>query len=187
MQPSPGRPWEGTEAPLGFLLTSPFLPPAALDRLQETKQQRQEGLGPRGLSPSWHVALVPAARGVRTGAQLWTELLPVRGSLLRLSSASGSLEQHQALGLCRPQFQGAYLGPGRPGSWSLLFCLLVRCQLPSATCVQLAHQTVYSGRSTAPSSEDSLGQNWRQSLDLSAREKPQTTLCRHGYPLTPRT
>lgn len=117
-----------------------LLPQAALERLLETKHQRHEtasvgrGLcvqlrrerdavdpGPVpyllflacGFGTSCEVVEVEGGEGrspaVDRGASLYW------GLLSRLSRASGSLGQHEALVLCCPQLQGACVGPGQPG------------------------------------------------------------------------
>lgn len=166
-------PLEGTEAPAGLPAYFTLPAPGCL-RLQETKQQRQEGLAP-GACPLPGMWLWYQLLGVRTGAQLSTGLLPVRGLTAQTQQRRWLPGAAPSPGPVSASVARGVFG-ARPARFMITsVCLLVRCQLPSGTCVQLAHQTAYSGRSTVLPAQDSLGQNCKQSLDLSVREKPQTT------------
>lgn len=84
MKSVPGCLWGGMGAPAGFLLTLglPFtLPAPGCLWLQETKQPRQKGLGPRGPIPYLVCGFVPAAGGWgKDRSPAVTGLLPVPGA-----------------------------------------------------------------------------------------------------------
>lgn len=171
-------PLEGMEAPAGLPAhVGPALHPSCPGclRLQETKQQRQEGLGPQGLAPTWHMDLVPAAQGVRTGAQLPTGLLPIPGAHCSDSAAPlapWSYTKPRAFVVLRCK---GHIG-GQAGQVHDHFCFAFLSPASSLQRPESSwpNQTVYSGRSTAlPAPRTVWARTGSRALTCTGGESPR--------------